>query len=147
MPLLKKKRSQPKDSWQQHPTEIETCCSVCGQLRFDLSSQQSVHSFKKKKKHPGIWCPTTGFGTCNPRQHIACQGSGDVYMATSLDTRDFLRGTSLLQFPPRGASLWCCCAISQSKVLLQHHQRATKLWGEEETTQWLIWDYSCGHGE
>ena len=33
-----------------------------------LSSQQSV--LKKKKKHPGTWCPIAGFGTRNPGQHM-----------------------------------------------------------------------------
>lgn len=113
------------------------------------SLQQSVHSFKNNLAPDA---PLQALCCVTPGEHVACRGSGDVYMAMSLDTRDFHfhLAAAVSSTVPRGVcvgvqgggvevaagislvagsdvSLWGCCTIGHGKVLLQHHQRVTKL--------------------
>lgn len=85
---VKKKPAQGADNSTLH--KCKPAAPRAADSDLTLSSQQSVHSFENILAPDA---PPRALGRVTPGKHMARQGSGDVYMATSLDTGDFLRGS------------------------------------------------------
>lgn len=109
-----------------------------------------VHLNMARQTRKGFWNPTPLLNKRSQQKELtvapyrnSCPNrrSQDVYpratrYVTGLGTPAWIPGTSSEADHSWGSSVegggslwWLCCVIGQSKVLLQHHQRAAELWG------------------